>query len=372
MFVFKKKNTFPTEVRVTEGSNFLNSLKNIVIIFAVIFVGLKFLPNIGGSSITSKDGVVFKNISNEYDSILSSYDSVLINKESVLINDSTKKNKEPHKGHLNLVTVKKTDLIKEDNLKDVNKKHHNVFVIDYIGTLQAKEVSYLTKKIDAIVLKANPEDEVIMNITSGGGVVSGYGLVASQINRLKVAGLKITTTVDTVAASGGYMAAVVSDEIVAAPFAMVGSIGVVANVMIYEEFLKNSGVQTNVYTSGDSKRTVVPSRVPTKEEEAKLENQLEKIHQSFKDHILAYRPDVSVDKVFTGEAFLAVEAMKYGLVDKIGTSSDVILSLYKEGHRIIKVQYETNESLGSSLSKQISSGLVDVIKTEVFDNITIL
>lgn len=348
MFKINKAKSLPTEIRVREGSGFLDVIKGIGIICAIGVLAYNFIPELN-KNVSSGDGVVFKNLSNDYDSIENSYDAVLINKPENVSTDANKNIEE-----------------------SIPENAHNVFVIDYVGTVMASEVKYLTAKIDAIILKSNPDDEVVINITSPGGAVSGYGLVASQIQRLKTAGLKITATVDTVAASGGYMAAVVADEIVAAQFSMVGSIGVVANVMIYEELLKNFGIQTNVYTSGDSKRTVVPSRVPTKEEEAKLEAQLEEIHTSFKNHVLFYRPDIDVDKVFTGQAFLSSDALGYGLVDKIGTSDELLLNLYKDGHRLIKVQYQISESMSGSVTKQVSAGLIDAIKTEIFNNSLII
>lgn len=346
MVKIKKSRTLPTEVTINEGSKFFDFVKGITLLAVLCIFAYSYLPTLN-KEVAQGDGVIFKNLSNEYDSIESSYNSVLLNKEKPVENEKVKE-------------------------KPQVEGAHNVFVVDYVGSMMAEEVKYLTAKIDAIILKANPEDEVIMNITSPGGAVSGYGLVASQIKRLKTAGLKVTSTIDKVAASGGYMAAVVSDEIVAAPFSMVGSIGVVANVMIYEELLKNMGIQSNVYTSGDSKRTVVPTKIPTKEEELKLEKQLEEIHNRFKEHVLAYRPDIDIHNVFTGQAFLSADAIKYGLVDKIGTSDELLLNLYKDGHRLIHVQYKITESIGGSVSKQIADTLIDEIKTELFSNEVII
>ena len=290
----------------------------------------------------SGEGVVFKNLSNKYQSIENGFNSVLINKENVIIEDK----------------------------KDTSK-NHNVFIINYKGSMMATEVEYLKAKIDAIILKANKNDEVIVNMTSPGGVVNGYGLVASQLERLKNAGLKLTATVDTMAASGGYLAAVVADEVIAAPFAYVGSIGVVANVMIYEELLKKIGVTSKVYTSGDSKRTVVPTKMPTKEEEQKLKHELEEIHTQFKNHVLKYRPNVDKKVVFTGQAFLGNEAIKYGLIDKIGTSDDLLIDEFKAGNRLILVSYNMPKKPLQSATKQITTEFVNVIKAELSNSITL-
>lgn len=338
--MLKKRNNNPVvNVKVREEAGVIDFLKIILLTIAVGLGIAYFFANEDLSSMNG-DGVVFKNMSKTYANVESSYDSILLNKEPQPTNPV-----EP----------------------DYTGKH-NVFFVEYNGTLMAEEVKYLKEKIDAIILKANPDDEVLMKITSPGGSVTGYGLVASQINRLKIHDIKVTAVVDTVAASGGYMAAVVADEIVSAPFAMVGSIGVVANVMIYEDLLSQLGIQSKVYTAGESKRTVVPTRKPTTEEEAKLKEQLEKIHNRFKDHVLSYRPDVSVDKVFTGEAFLAVDALNYGLIDKIGTSDELLLDYYKEGHRIVKVEYQINEDFSSSMTKEVSKAVIDTVRAELANN----
>lgn len=322
--------------------NFLDVLKVLILMSFIGLSAYKILPLLNGSSASNNDkGIVFKNLSQKYQNIENSFDTILINK------------KENIEG----------TIIE----RPVTSESHNVFVIDYVGTITASEVKYLRSKVDAILLKANEDDEVVVKITSGGGSVNGYGLVSSQLKRLKTHGLKVTTVVDSIAASGGYMAAVVSDKIVAAPFSYVGSIGVVANVLIYEELLKRFGFQSNVYTAGESKRSVVPSRIPTKEEEEKLKKELADIHERFKEHVLSYRPLIDVDKVFTGQAFLAVDALKYGLVDKIGTSDELLLDLYKEGNRIIDVKYLAQDNFTQGISKEVSAGIFDAIKNEIFN-----
>lgn len=348
--LFKNRRNQPSVgIKVTQEPNGLDVIKVFLLATIVLFGAVKVYQSqtgLGGSG----SGVSFKNISKVYSNMESSFNSVMINKEDQI-------NKEEELFSINGEKIK----------VDYTGKH-NIFYIEYNGTLTAKEVVYLRQKIDAIILKANPEDEVLIKITSPGGAVSGYGLIASQLNRLKVADLKVTAVVDTVAASGGYMAAVVADEIVAAPFSMVGSIGVVANVLIYEDLLETLGVESRVYTAGESKRSVVPTRIPTEEEEAKLKKQLEDIHNSFKNHVLSYRPDVDIDKVFTGEAFLAVDALDLGLVDKIGTSDELLLNLYKDGQRIIKVEYVIQEDLSTSITKEVSAAFIDTIKTELFSS----
>lgn len=171
-----------------------------------------------------------------------------------------------------------------------------VFLLDFNGSASGKEVDKLKRDIDFILLNSNPGDEVALRLKSPGGSVNTYGLAASELSRFKPAGLTLTVLVDQVAASGGYMMAVIGDKIISAPFAFVGSVGVVAQLPIYEDFLKTVGVEYKVYTAGDHKRSVVSQIKPTIEDEDKLKEDLQKIHTQFKNHVKKYRPNLDIEK----------------------------------------------------------------------------
>ena len=130
----------------------------------------------------------------------------------------------------------------------------------------------------------------MVRLESGGGLVHGYGLAAAQLVRLKDAGLTLTVCVDKVAASGGYMMACVADKVVAAPFAVIGSIGVVSQLPNFHKWLKNHDVDYEMFTAGDYKRTVTVFGENDAEDRAKYQEELEQTHALFKHFVNTYRP----------------------------------------------------------------------------------
>jgi serine protease SohB len=240
---------------------------------------------------------------------------------------------------------------------DYNK---TAFYLEFTGDMFASQVESLRQEIDGLLMVAQENSLVVVKITSPGGGVSEYGLVAAQLERVKKYNLKLVVLVDTVAASGGYMAAAVADEIVAAPFAMVGSIGVVAQIPIFEELLKNVGVEYKVYTAGESKRTVTSFSQPSKEEEEKFKIELSKIHDQFKSHVKKYREDIDIDKVSTGGFFLGEEALEIGLIDTISTSDEYLRELYLNRYSILSVKYVEPKSFQQKLSDFTSNTLLKV------------
>lgn len=251
-----------------------------------------------------------------------------------------------------------------------------IFLLDFNGSPSGNEVNKLKRDVDFILLNSNPGDEVALRLKSPGGSVNTYGLAASELARFKPAGLTLTVLVDQVAASGGYMMAVIGDKIVSAPFAFVGSIGVVAQLPIYEDFLKTVGVEYKVYTAGDHKRNVVSQIKPTVEDEDKLKEDLQKIHVQFKNHVKKYRPSVDIEKIANGQVFSGQEALELKLVDELSTSSDYLLKQYKKNAKILYVYTEEVEDSGSSSSfkasidtivDSISTKIVEQIKNQVYD-----
>jgi len=200
-----------------------------------------------------------------------------------------------------------------------------VFVLDFDGDIKATAVNHLREEISTLISTANKGDEVIVRLESGGGLVHGYGLAAAQLVRLKDAGLKLTVCVDKVAASGGYMMACVADNVVAAPFAIIGSIGVVSQLPNFHKWLKNHDVDYEMFTAGDYKRTVTVFGENDAEDRAKYQEELEQTHELFKHFVNAYRPELDVAKVATGEHWYGEDALKLNLVDSLQTSDSYIL-----------------------------------------------
>ena len=200
----------------------------------------------------------------------------------------------------------------------------DLYVLDYDGNVKATGNDALRKEIDAVLSHADERDEVVLRLTSPGGVVNGYGLAASELARLRERGIHLTVCVDEVAASGGYMMASVAERIVASPFAYIGSIGVVMSVPNFNKVLKKHDVEFEQLTAGKYKRTVTMFGENTDEAKKKCRDELEAVHARFKALVSHYRPKLDLEKVATGEYWLAEDALKLGLVDAIGTSDDYI------------------------------------------------
>ena len=223
-----------------------------------------------------------------------------------------------------------------------------MYVIDFKGSMDANEVEHLREEITAILCVANKEDEVLVRLESGGGVVHGYGLAASQLQRIKEKGLKLTIAVDKVAASGGYMMACVADKLLASQFAYIGSIGVLAQLPNFNKLLKKNDIEFEQHTAGEFKRTLTIFGENNDEGRAKFKEEIEDIHVLFKDFVQSQRPEMDIDKVATGEYWPGVKAKSLGLIDDITTSDDYILSHYPE-REIFSVKYAVKKNVAEKL-----------------------
>ncbi|MBK1701693.1 protease SohB [Thiococcus pfennigii] len=213
-----------------------------------------------------------------------------------------------------------------------------LFVLDFHGDLKATDVASLREAVTAVLLDAGPEDEVLVRLENAGGVVSEHGLAASQLVRLRERGIPLTIAVDKVAASGGYLMACVADRLLAAPFAVVGSIGAVAGLPNFRRLLERHGVDFELHTAGAYKRTLTLFGENTEQGREKVREQLETIHRLFKDFIAEFRPAVDLQRVATGEYWYGPQALELGLVDRIQTSDDYLLAA-RERARIYQVKY---------------------------------
>lgn len=219
-----------------------------------------------------------------------------------------------------------------------------VYVLDFKGSMDAHEVTSLREEVTAVLAVAKPQDQVVLRLESPGGVVHGYGLASSQLQRLREKQIPLTVAVDKVAASGGYMMACVADKIVAAPFAILGSIGVVAQVPNFNRFLKNKEIDIELHTAGQYKRTLTLLGENTEEGRQKFREDLNETHHLFKDFVKRMRPSLDIEKVATGEHWYGIQAQEKGLVDEVGTSDDLLLSLM-EGRELVGVRYTQRKKM---------------------------
>jgi len=245
---------------------------------------------------------------------------------------------------------------KNKYLKNTRKK---LYVLDFKGDVHANEVIGLREEISAILSVANKNDEVLLRLESSGGVIHGYGLAASQLNRLRQKGIRLIVSVDKIAASGGYMMACVADYIVSAPFAIIGSIGVVGQIPNFNKLLKKYNVDIELHTAGDYKRTLTMFGNNTESTRKKFCEELNTTHKLFKNFIKEMRPSLDIESVSNGEHWFGTMALEKKLVDQISTSDDILISKMEE-YTLLSIQYVYSKKI---LERFISSIAHNVSKT---------
>jgi serine protease SohB len=241
----------------------------------------------------------------------------------------------------------KTKKKKTKEKPEANKK--NIFVLNFYGDIKASAVGALREEVTAILSVAKPTDEVVVRVESGGGMVHAYGLAAAQLSRFREKNIPLTVSVDKVAASGGYLMACVANKILAAPFAILGSIGVIVQMPNFNRLLKDKHIDFEQLTAGDYKRTLTMFGHNTEEGRDKLKEEIEEIHQLFKNAIQANRPQIDIEKVATGEHWLGTQAFDLRLVDGIKTSDDYLFEKSEKAN-LYEISYETKKSLGQKLA----------------------
>ena len=268
-----------------------------------------------------------------------------INEEFSLLEENIKKN-----------LLGKSEFKKFIKLRKKNKKTNGkrLFVLDFKGNIKASEIVSLRREISGIILSYQKSDEVLLRLENSGGTVHEHGLAAAQLKRLKDKNIPLTICVDKVAASGGYMMACVANKIIASPFAIIGSIGVLAQVPNFNKLLKNKGIDFEQHTAGNYKRTVTMFGENTDKDREKLGEQLQDIHILFKDFITTNRKNIDIDKVATGEYWYGPKALELNLIDGIMTSDECILSMINE-FEIFHIQYKKLKTLSDKISKISSS-----------------
>ena len=230
------------------------------------------------------------------------------------------------------------------------------FVIDFKGDLKASAVASLREEVSAILDVATPQDEVIVRLENHGGIVHEHGLAASQLARIRDRGVPLIVCVDKVAASGGYLMACVASQILAAPFAILGSVGVLAQIPNFNRMLDSHGVDFEQITAGKYKRTVTMFGKNTDEDRAKLKDELEDVHTLFKDAILKYRPGLDLDKVATGEHWYGKRALELGLADEIKTSDELLGEKVAE-RDLYLVRYKVKQPLQKRVLQNVETAI---------------
>lgn len=321
-------------------------LKTAVIVIAILIV----LSNIIAASLKAKDDnkqkVKFKNKSKEFKKRKQELDLIFLDSKA----------------------AKKAKKLQAKALKKIEKQiaetpPAKLFVLNFEGDIKASQAENLSNEITHILECAKPSDEVLVKLESPGGMVSGYGLAASELKRIKDAGLKLSVSVDKVAASGGYMMACVADRIMAAPFAIIGSIGVVAQIPNFNKLLKKNHVDYEIVTAGKYKRTLTVFGENTDEGREKFKDQLEDIHILFKNFVTSNRPILAADieNIATGEYWFGEQCLEKKLIDHVQTSEDFIFQ-NKDKFEIFEVSTEKKKSMIEKLSESAAQIIASKIE----------
>jgi len=252
--------------------------------------------------------------------------------------------------------------------KDKSATKSRVFVLDFDGDIKASATESLRHEITALLTLATPKDEVVLRLESGGGMVHSYGLASSQLARIRQAGVPLTVCIDKVAASGGYMMACIGEKIISAPFAVLGSIGVVAQLPNVNRLLKKHDIDFEVLTAGEYKRTLTVFGENTEKGREKFQEDLDITHELFKNFVSSYRPQLAIDEVATGEVWLGVAAQGKGLVDELKTSDEYLAERAKSAE-LYHLHYAERKSLQERIG-MAASGSVDRVLLSWWSRLT--
>ena len=246
---------------------------------------------------------------------------------------------------------------KQSSKKESSKiqaSDQRVFVINFVGNIKATAVKHLRKEITALLSIATDKDEVVICLENSGGLVHEHGLAASQLQRIRQRGIPLTVAVDKVAASGGYMMACVADRIIAAPFSVLGSIGVIAQMPNFNKLLERHGIEYEQIKAGDLKRTITMFGKNTDQDRAHFTEQMQETHDLFKEFVAENRTELDMKQVATGEHWLGKKALQLKLVDELMTSDDYLLQKSQEA-TVYEITHRSPKSVGEKLMGNVQS-----------------
>lgn len=247
--------------------------------------------------------------------------------------------------------------IKSEELKYKNNKRF--YVINFKGDIKVSDIESLRISVTALLNIVKKDDEIIVIIESPGGLVSNYGLAASQLERIRKQNINLTVIIDLVAASGGYLMACVANKIIAAPFSIVGSIGVVAQIPNLNRFLEKYNIDIEQHTSGQYKRTLTLLGKNTEEGRKKFRDSLEKTHKLFKSFVKKYRPEINIEKVSTGEYWYGLQAIELNLIDEIKTSDEFLNEKIKD-HKVYEIKLNKKKSIKNKLQMYMNNVIYSI------------
>ena len=340
--------------------DYLQFLARAVTIVAAIVLLLLFIIGLrSDASQTRRGRIEFEDLGEGHERIKEEFEALFVEED-----ETNKKAKTAVKnGGEGAESTSKSDKKRTKKVWEVWKKAEKkpadtpkksrLYVIDFDGDMAASAVNQLRHEVSAVLQIANEGDEVLLKLKSPGGMVQSYGLAAAQLARLREKNIHLTASVDEVAASGGYLMACVANRIVAAPFAIVGSIGVVAQMPNFHKLLEKWDIDYEQFTAGEFKRTVTMFGENTDEGRDKFKEELEDVHSAFKSFVSAYRPDLDIDMIATGEHWLASQAKALGLVDELKTSDGYIIEKI-DTMKVYGIRYRERRTIRQGISRFVA------------------
>jgi len=313
---------------LSEYGLFLAKAITIVVATLAIIGGIVAL--LTRSQIKSKEHLEIKHLNRDYEAMANALQAAMLSKKEF---------------KAKLKEMKKQHKAEEQGKAPPRRK---LFVLNFHGDIRATEVAELREEITAVLTVATPEDEVLLRLESPGGIVHSYGLAASQLLRLRENKIGLTVAVDKVAASGGYLMACVADRIIAAPFAVVGSVGVVSQLPNFNRLLRKNDIDFEQFTAGEYKRTVTLFGEITDKGREKFQQEIEEVHDLFKNFVKEHRSKMDLDRIATGEHWYGAQALALDLIDELRTSDDYLLAASKTAD-LFEVNYVGKKPLMARL-----------------------
>lgn len=337
---------------------FLAEVTTVVLAIIVCVSALIAIANKGKNK--SKEKISITKINDKYDELKQILQQETLTKDELKTIEKQEKAKAKQakkKAKQAKQNLKKKPSNKENSIDEVLEERRNrIFVLDFYGDMQASAVENLRQEITAILTIATPKDEVVVKINSAGGLVHSYGLASSQLKRIKDRCIPLTVIVDEVSASGGYMMACVADRILSAPFAIIGSIGVLMQLPNFHKFLRKHNIDFEQITAGEYKRTLTMFGENTNKGRNKMQEEVEETHELFKAFVSTHRPMVNINAIATGEHWFGIQAKELGLVDDITTSDDYLM-LASEKADLYSIQFTIRKPLIEKISSSIYKAL---------------
>ncbi|HCL72253.1 MAG TPA: protease SohB, partial [Gammaproteobacteria bacterium] len=334
--------------------------KAVTIVFAIIVViGVAASSGQRGKKTGKRGAIKVTRLNEHFEELREALREAVLDKDSLktVHKDEKKQAKSEQK---ELKAARKKDKSSVEAHADPGHEKKRIYVLNFKGNIAADAVVCLREEISAILSLATPADEVVVRLESPGGMVHAYGLASSQLLRLKNAKVPLTICVDKVAASGGYMMACLADKLIAAPFAIIGSIGVIVQLPNFHRVLKKHDVDYEMISAGEFKRTLTTFGEITDKSREKVQEDVQIIHDIFKTWVKEHRASVDIDKVATGETWLGSQAKEKYMVDDIRTSDECILQAC-ESAEVFEVEYEVRKSIQDKLGNVLENSFEKVL-----------